>query len=180
MHNSETTQLPLSIERKEKVYQDKNQIIQKIVAHFDGFDKEYFFSDHGERSALLAVRNGKVLLVRQYRLIINELSYEIPGGRVDVNETPKNAAIRECFEETGVKCKTLKPLVSYHPDLDIWKNYTFIFFTDDLDNLPEDESDSYAWIPLQRCIEMVFSEKITDSLSIIALLAYLTKINKTF
>ena len=42
MDNYETTQLPLSIERKEKVYQDKNQIIQKIVAHFDGFDKEYF------------------------------------------------------------------------------------------------------------------------------------------
>ena len=107
INDCETTLLPLSIEIKENVYQDKNQIIQKIVAHFEGFDKEYFFSDHGERSALLAVRNGKVLLVRQYRLIINDLSYEIPGGRVDVNETPENAAIRECFEETGVECKNL-------------------------------------------------------------------------
>ena len=179
MDNYETTQLPLSIERKELVYQDKNQIIQKIVAHFDGFDKEYFFSDHGERSALLAVSNGKVLLVRQYRLIINDLSYEIPGGRVDVNETPENAAIRECFEETGVKCKNLKPLVSYHPDLDIWKNYTRIFLSEEFSHFSKDNSENHVWMPMEHCIEMIFSEQIVDSLSIIVLLAYHTKINKS-
>ena len=82
------------IETKEKVYQDKNQKIDRIIAHFDGFDKEYFVSDHGKRAALLAIRNGKVLIVRQYRLIINDLSYEIPGGRIDENASQIGLGLR--------------------------------------------------------------------------------------
>ena len=180
INDCETTQLPLSIELKEKVYQDKNQIIQKIVAHFEGFNKEYYFADHGERSALLAVRNGKVLLVRQYRLIINDLSYEIPGGRVDLNETAENAAIRECLEETGVECKNLKPLVNFHPGLDIYKNYTRIFLSEEFSQFSDDDSKGHVWMPLEQCIKMIFSEQISDSLSIIVLLAYHTKLNTSY
>ena len=179
MSEIETTYLPLNIKPKEIVYQDRNQKIERIIAHFDGFDKEYFVSDHGKRAALLAICNSKVLLVRQYRLIINDLSYEIPGGRIDENEKPEDAAIRECFEETGVKCFNPKPLLSYHPSLDIWKNYTNIFFTDYFRKTPDDKSDRHILMPLKHCIEMIFSQKIVDSLSIIALLAYYIKINKS-
>lgn len=171
---SETTLLPLSIKPQELVYQDRNQKIQRIVARFDGFSKEYFVSDHGQRAAMLAVRNGEVLLVRQYRLIINGLSYEIPGGRVGENETPEAAAIRECLEETGVQCLSFSPLIGYHPSLDIWKNYTHVFYSEELEETAEDNPDRRVWVPLARCIEMIFAQQIVDSLSIVALLAYHT------
>jgi len=175
----ETRLIPIKIEYKKEIYRDRNQKIQRVLAHFDGFDKEYFVSDHGKRAALLAVYNSKVLLVRQYRLLINDLSYEIPGGRIDKNEKPDEAGIRECFEETGVKCLNVKPLLSYHPSLDIWKNYTNIFFTDNFNQIPDDESDRHIFMPIEKCIGMIFSDQIVDSLSIIALLAYYTKINKS-
>lgn len=89
---SEITLLPSRIEPQELVYQDRNQKLCRIIARFDGFSKEYYVSDHGQRAAVVAVRNGEVLLTRQYRLLINGLSYEIPGGRVDEKETPKAAA----------------------------------------------------------------------------------------
>ena len=171
---SETTLLPLSIEQQELVYQDRNQKIYKIIARFDGFSKEYYVSDHGQRAAVVAVRNGEVLLVRQYRLLINGLSYEIPGSRVDENETPEAAAIRECLEETGVQCLNLKPLISYHPSLNIWKKYTYIFYSEELKEIEKDNSERRVWIPLERCINMVFAQQIVDSLSIVALLAYHT------
>ena len=169
---SETTSLPLSIEPQELVYQDRNQSIYKIVARFDGFSKEYYVSDHGQRAALVAVRNGEVLLVRQYRLLINGLSYEIPGGRVDENETPHDAAIRECQEEAGVQCLNLKPLLSYHPSLDIWKNYTHVFYSEEPSETAKEGAVPWVWVPLARCIEMVLAQQIVDSLSIIALLTY--------
>ena len=184
---SETTLLPLSIEPRELVYQDRNQKIYRIIAQFDGFNKEYYVSDHGQRAAVVAVRtglqeqttrNGEVLLVRQYRLLINGLSYEIPGGRVDENETPETAAIRECLEETGVQCLNLKPLISYHPSLDIWKNYTYIFYSEELKEIEKDNPERRVWIPLERCIEMVFAQQIVDSLSIVAILAYQTLTGK--
>ncbi len=172
---SETTSLPLSIEPQELVYQDRNQKTYRIVARFDGFSKEYYVSDHGQRAALVAVRNGEVLLVRQYRLLINGLSYEIPGGRVDENETPEEAAIRECLEEAGVQCSNLKPLISYHPSLDIWKNYTYVFYSEEPKEVAKDGSVRRAWIPLARCIEMILANQIVDSLSIVALLTYNTR-----
>lgn len=173
---SETALLPLSLEPQELVYQDRNQKVYRIVARFDGFSKEYYVSDHGQRAALLAVRNGEVLLVRQYRLLINGLAYEVPGGRVEEGETAEAAAVRECLEETGVECSNLKPLISYHPSLDIWKNQTYIFHSDELRETSE--NDRRVWVPLPRCIEMVFTNEIADSLSIIALLAHRTLLGK--
>lgn len=171
---SETASSPLHIEPQEVVYQDRNQKIQRIVARFDGFNKEYYVSDHGQRAALLAVQNGEVLLVRQYRLIINGLSYEIPGGKVDENETAQAAAIRECQEEAGVRCLNLKPLISYHPSLDIWKNYTHVFYSEEAEEITKEGAVPRVWIPLARCIEMVLEHQIVDSLSIVALLTYNT------
>ena len=170
----ETLQLPLRIETGEIVYRDRNQMISRITAHFAGFNKEYFVSDHGQRVAVLAVRDSDVLLVRQYRLQINGLSYEIPGGRVDEGEALETAAARECLEESGVNCLNLKPLISYHPSLDIWKNPTHVFLSEECEEVSAAEPERRVWIPLRRSIEMVFNHKIVDSLSIIALLAYHT------
>lgn len=175
---TETTLLPVNIETMDIVYQDSVQRIRRIVAHFDGFDKEYFVSDHGLRAALLLVRNGDVLLVRQYRLLINGLSLEIPGGRVDEDETPEAAAVRECSEETGVRCSAVKPLISYHPSLDIWKNYTYLFYSEEIQEVSEDHSDRRVWVPLPHAINMIFQGSIVDSLSILALLSYRALVNK--
>jgi ADP-ribose pyrophosphatase len=121
---------------------------------------------------LVAVRDNAILLVRQYRLLINGLSYEIPGGRIDENETPEQAAVRECLEETGVVCSDLKPLIDYLPSLDIWKNHTYVFYTEEITNGEKDRSERHEWIPLEKCVSMIFGGQITDSLSIIALLAF--------
>jgi len=170
----ETTSLPLKIVSKDVVYQDKIQQIRRVVAQFDGFEKEYFVSDHGQRAALIVVRNQAVLLTRQYRLLINEISLEIPGGRVDEHETPDAAALRECLEETGVRCKNVKPLISYHPSLDIWKNYTYLFYTNDVEEISDSHAAQRVWVPLLRAIEMIFEGSISDSLSILALLSFKT------
>ena len=168
----ETLLLPTSVEPHEIVYRDHNQTIQRVVARFDRFDKEYFVSDHGERAALVAIRGREVLLTRQYRLLINGLSCEIPGGRVDDNESPEDAAIRECLEETGIRCANLKPLIAYHPSLDVWKNFTRIFYSEEYREMSKELSDHRIWVPLAKCIEMIFSRQISDSMSIAALLAY--------
>lgn len=168
----ETTLLPRSIGTKELVYQDKFQQLHRIVAEFDGFTKEYYVADRGRRAGLLALRNDDVLLVKQYRLLINGLSLEIPGGRVDEGEAPEAAAYRECLEETGMQCFNLRPLISYQPGLDALRNPTSIYLSEKLEERARDKAERRVWIPLSRCIDMVFSREIVDSLSIIALLSY--------
>lgn len=40
------------------------------------------------------IKRGKPNVFPQY--------WDIPGGRVEENELPRDAAVRECFEETGI------------------------------------------------------------------------------
>ena len=175
---SETILLPLSIEPQEIVYRDKNQTIQRVIARFDGFSKEYFVCDHAQRTALVAVKNAEILLVRQYRLLVNGLAYEVPGGKIEENETPAAAAVRECLEEAGVLCTNLKPLIDFLPSMDILKNHTHVFFSEEANEIENNKSDRRTWMPLERCIDMVFDRQILDSMTIIALLTYITKLKR--
>ena len=172
IHIDETTSLPLTIKSKGIVYEDDYKKIEKIIAKFDGFSKEYFVSDFGEKAAVLVLQDNHVLLTRQFRLLINGLSYEIPGGKVNNGENPKETAIRECLEETGVMCTNLEHLIAYDPDLEYSRNHTHVFYTHDVKKARIQNSDKYKWLPYNDCLEMIEQGIITDSLSIITLLAY--------
>ena len=164
---------------QEIVYQDRYQQIYRVIADFGDFTKEYFVRDSGQRAGVVVVRGEAVLLVRQYRLLIDDLSWEIPGGKVDDGETPEVAAVRECLEETGVLCRNLKPLLRFHPGLDSLHNPTHLLSTDEFVEhngaaINPQETVEHGWVPLIRCTDMIFAHQIVDSFSIVALLAYQT------
>ena len=52
-------------------------------------------TDYGEKAGILAIQDNSDLLVRQYRFLINRMSLEIPGGKVDIGETPKETAVKD-------------------------------------------------------------------------------------
>ena len=51
--------------------------------------------------ALPITADGKLVMVRQYRFGVRDLSTEVPGGIIDPGEDPRVAAVRETEEETG-------------------------------------------------------------------------------
>ena len=69
-----------------------------------------------------------VVLIRQYRHGIRDITLEIPGGLVDPTDSPSEAACRELWEETGYREETLSPLGFVYPNPAIQNNlcYTFI------------------------------------------------------
>ncbi len=161
---------------REIVYQNPYQLIYRVNAQFDGFAKDIFVLDCGRRVGVVILRGNEVLLVRQYRLLINDMAWEIPGGKVDPDETPENAARREALEEACLRCETVKPLLYFHPGLDTCDNPTFMFLADEFEEVSEENLDSRevserVWVPLDECIRMVFAGKIVDSLTVAALLA---------
>lgn len=174
----ETTQHPTAITVKETVYQDHLRRIYRKIVDFDGFTKQYLVSDTGERAGVLVTSGSYVLLVRQYRLLINDISFEIPGGKVDEGESPEKTAIRECQEETGVECRNLKCLQNYFPGLDITYNPTLIFYSDDPVKSSIKRTERSVWLPLDTCLEMIFTNKIQDAMTIIALLVYSIRCRK--
>ncbi|MDA1079552.1 MAG: NUDIX hydrolase, partial [bacterium] len=51
---------------------------------------------------VIATKDRKILLQKEYRYVVSEYSWEIQGGGIDKGETAKQAAVREIFEETGL------------------------------------------------------------------------------
>lgn len=167
-----------SRERKRTtVYKNQYQEIYTVHVEFEGGAKDIFVTDYGPRAAMVVEGEAGILLSRQYRYLIDRVSWEIPGGKAEAGETMDAAAARECLEETGVRCGAVKPLIKFHPGLDTLHNPTHIFYATEFEVVTQkladlDESLEVVWIPLAQCLEMVFSGDIVDSLSIIALLSY--------
>ena len=66
---------------------------------------------------------GKVVLIRQYRHGIRDVTLEIPGGIMEPDETPEAAARRELREETGYTAEKLRSLGRVLPNPAIQNNY---------------------------------------------------------
>jgi 8-oxo-dGTP pyrophosphatase MutT (NUDIX family) len=70
---------------------------------------------------------GKVVLIRQYRHGIRDVTLEIPGGIMEPDETPEAAARRELREETGYTAEKLRSLGRVLPNPAIQNNYCYLF-----------------------------------------------------
>lgn len=51
----------------------------------------------------IVIKAGKILLIKR-ALKEGNLSWQFPAGKIMENETPKDAVIREVFEETSIMC----------------------------------------------------------------------------
>ncbi len=71
---------------------------------------------------------GDIVLVRQYRPIIDRWTVEFPGGLRDGDEGPDVAARREVQEETGLSVRELVLLLESHADVGRLNNKLFGFF----------------------------------------------------
>lgn len=80
---------------------------------------------HPGAVGIIAIQDGKVLLVRQYRYAITQETLEIPAGKLDSQEVPLDCAERELREETGYR-GTMEHISTF---------YTTPGFTDELMHL---------------------------------------------
>ena len=56
-----------------------------------------------------------IMLVRQYRYVIDQWMWELPAGSVEPDEDVKAAAERECHEEINRIPGTIEQLAAYYP-----------------------------------------------------------------
>ena len=75
---------------------------------------------------------GEVILIRQYRFGIHDMTLEIPGGLMEPSDSPEEAARRELREETGYREGKLIPLGMVHPNPAIQNNVCHTFLASDV------------------------------------------------
>ena len=115
-----------------------------------------------------------VLLLWRHRFITDTWGWEIPAGRIEVGETPKDAAVRETVEETGWRPGALTRLGAYAPSNGTSDQMFHVFVAEGAEHVgdPIDagESEGIAWVAVDKIRRIVAAGEIIDGLSLTALL----------
>lgn len=137
-------------------------------------DKEVV--EHKDSVGIVAVSGNDLILVTQYRRAAGRVLLEIPAGKIEKGETPRQAAIREMAEEIGYYGK-LQPLMKWYLAPGYSTELMHVFVATKLrkiarGSLDDDENIIVKKVELGVAVRKCLSGEIQDSKTVAALLAY--------
>ena len=106
----------LRLEKDQVLCDNGNIADREIVRH------------HGGAAVLCITEEQDVLLIKQFRYAYQEVLYEIPAGKLEANEDPKLAAVRELEEETGKKALDIIYLNTIYPTCGYSDEKIYIYY----------------------------------------------------
>lgn len=177
----------------EEIKRIKRELVQEgsIIDYYkdhmqlpDGKIQKWDFVKHKGAAGVLAVtKEGKILMVRQYRNALDRYTIEIPaGGRNTPDEPTIECAARELEEETGFRSEHLEHLLSLKTTVAFCDELIDVYVAENLipskQNLDEGEYINVEEYELDELCQMIFEKKIQDSKTVSAILAYKVKYKK--
>lgn len=147
--------------------------VQKLkVACPDGsFGRRDILLHHGG-AGVCAVRDGRICLVRQYRVALGRMSLEIPAGKLEAREDPAVCAARELEEETGLVADRLERVAVSAGAPGFNNEKTRIFYAHGLHRGPaspdEGEFVDVVWLPLADMMAAIREGIIEDAKTVIS------------
>jgi 8-oxo-dGTP pyrophosphatase MutT (NUDIX family) len=120
---------------------------------------------------------GEIVMVRQYRHGLREVTLEIPGGMVDAGETAEQAAARELLEETGYRAARIEPLGSVNPNPALFGNRLYAFAAHGCERVAEVANESteetvVELVPQRELHRLVRAGGVDHALVLAGLLLY--------
>ncbi len=166
---------PIAIDSLERHRGRVIRVMTERLQAANGRIYEHDLVRHPAAAAIVPVdASGRVCLVRQYRLGVEDFLWEIPAGKLDAGESPDVAAIRELREETGVNAARWTSLGRYLPAPAILTEVIHLYLAEDLrigESSPdEDEEFEIRWVALDEAIERVMNGEISDGKTALGLM----------
>ena len=126
-------------------------------------------------AGVLAVLEGRVCLVRQYRVALEHTTLEIPAGKVDPGEDRATCAARELTEETGLVAERLELLVESYGAPGFTNEHTSVYFAHGLSQGPASPDDGelvdVLWVPVDDVLAAIRAGLIDDAKTVEGVLA---------
>jgi len=166
--------------KKRRVYDGKNISVNIHDIIIEGKRVKREIIDQPGAAAILALDGNNVILIKQNRFPHGYI-LEIPGGKLEKDEDPKDCAFRELQEETGYKAKRMKHIITIDPNVGYSTLFIHCYVATGLEKVNkikpiDDEFITVVKMDLQKLLKMIKVGKIRDAKTICAALTYATKI----
>ena len=156
------------------------QIIEVALEQHDlpnGRRSQFEIVHHPGGAAVLPVlEDGRLLLIRQYRVAVGAMIYEIPAGRLEPNESPRQCVARELAEETGYEADAIEALGGCWSTAGFCDEYIHLFLANELRPVPQalepDEIIELCPLSVEEAMALLDQGAIADSKTQLALLLY--------
>ena len=113
-------------------YQDKFTVDDK------GEELDYYYClTKGGAITIPILEDGRLILIRQYRYVVDKHSIEFPCGGVDGEESPSQTIKRELLEETGYDAKEFIKLGEFQSAPGRFRDFCSVFVATDLTKIQE-------------------------------------------
>lgn len=140
------------------------------------------YVSHRGGACVVFIKDGNVLLVKQFRYAYGEELLELPAGKLEIGENPELCAFRELEEETGYIPDKLTLLHVMYPSPGYTNEKIYIYLAESVKEgnvrLDDDEFLNSFFIPLEKAEKMILNGEIKDAKSIIGIQFYLLKNKK--
>ncbi len=154
----------LRLEKDTVLLEDGSQAVREVVRHPGGV------------CVLALTDQEKVLFVRQLRYPYQEITWEIPAGKLEYGEDPETCGKRELLEECGCTSDSFTYLGKVYPTPAYDAEIIRIFLAEGLhygsQSLDSDEFLDVERIPFAEAVEMVLRDEVPDSKTQVAILKY--------
>jgi 8-oxo-dGTP pyrophosphatase MutT (NUDIX family) len=138
--------------------------------------EEYHVLEYPDWTCIIPVtRDRSVVMVEQYRYGIDQVTLEFPGGAIQPNEPPVEAAQRELLEETGYGQGRWSFVGKSAPDPSRHTNWAWFYVARDVEelggqNLDGAEHIGVKLVSIAEALELAVSGGIAHAVHVAAIL----------
>ncbi|MCF6459709.1 NUDIX hydrolase [Clostridium sp. Cult3] len=162
--------------KTEKIYEGKvvNLRIDTVELPDKKYSKREIVEHPGSVGIIPITNDGCIILVEQFRKPVEKSLLEIPAGKIEINEEPRETALRELCEETGFTASKLEYLFEFYTSPGFSNEKMYLFVAMGLvEGEAEPGNDEYIEvkkIKIEDLMNMVVRGEIVDSKTIIGIL----------
>ena len=153
----------------------KFRVVRETIATPGGKTKTREIVRHPGACVILPLLDdGRVCLIRNWRVAVNQTLIELPAGTLEPPEPPHVTAERELIEETGYRAKKIEFLHAFFLSPGILDEKMHLYLATGLTAgetaLEEGEEIENLLVPWDEAIAMIFRREIQDAKTIVGLL----------
>lgn len=147
--------------------------VGRLSTESSGMSVSHEFIVHPGVAAVLPVlTDGRLLLIRNHRVLIDKELWEIPAGTLERDESPESCARRELAEETGYVAHSMALLGTFYSSPGISTELVHLYVATELSpgppRLQPDELITVHLMARTVVFEMIANGTIQDSKTLAA------------